>query len=83
MNFCLWVVALDLRHLQRVKHVLVNLSPTRPFSQLRKALFEAYEPSMDSKQDELLDASELCNRRPTELLSRMRYLMELSNPQLY
>ena len=57
--------ALDLRHLQRVKHVLVNLSPTRPFSQLRKALFEAYEPSMDSKLDELLDAAELGDRRTT------------------
>ena len=69
------VVALNLRHLQRVKHVLVNLSPTRTFSQLRKALFEAYEPSMDSKLDELLDASELGDRRPTELLSHMRHLM--------
>ena len=69
------LVALDLRHLQRVKHVLVNLSPTRPFSQLRNALFEAYEPSIDSKLDGLLDASELGDRRPTELLSRMRHLM--------
>ena len=70
------LVALDIRHLQQVKHVLVNLSPTHPFSQLRKALFEAYEPSMDSKLDELLNASELGDRRPTELLSRMRHLME-------
>ena len=55
--------------------MLVNLSLTPPFSQLRKALFEANEPSMDSKLDELLDASELGDRRPTELLSRMRHLM--------
>jgi len=32
------LVALDLRHLQRIKHVpvLANLSPTCPFSQVRK-----------------------------------------------
>jgi len=69
------LVALDFRHLERVQNVLNNLNPVRPYSQMRVALLEAYEPSTERKLDELLYATELGDSRPTELLARMKSLM--------
>ena len=73
------LVALDLRHLQREKHVLFNLSPTRPFSQLRKALFECLRPMnlpwIANWTNCLMLQNSVIDGRPTELLSRMRHLM--------
>ena len=75
LKYELLLSALDLRHLQRIEHVLANLNPIYPFTQVRKALFEIYEPSTDKKLDELLYATELGDGRPTELLARMKTLM--------
>ena len=65
--------SLDLRHLQRVEHVL--LDPVFPYSYLKAALIKIFDQTEEHKLDQLLHACELGDRKPTELLAEMRKLL--------
>ena len=67
--------SLDLRHLQRVEHVLLDLDPVFPYSYLKAALIKIFNQTEEHKLDQLLHACELGDRKPTELLAEMRKLL--------
>ena len=67
--------SLDLRHLQRVEHVLLDLDPVFPYSYLKAALIKIFDQTEEHKLDQLLHACELGDRKPTELLAEMRKLL--------
>ncbi|XP_064458440.1 uncharacterized protein LOC135368832 [Ornithodoros turicata] len=58
-----------------VYDVLANPSPTTPYDQLKKALLQRTTASSRSRLQQLLSAEELGDRRPTQLLRRMRQLL--------
>ena len=51
--------SLDLRHLQRVEHVLLDLDPVFPYSYLKAALIKIFDQTEEHKLDQLLHACEL------------------------
>ena len=61
----------DLRHLQRVEHVLLDLDPVFPYSYLKTALVKIFGQTEEHQLDQLLHACELGDRKPTELLAEM------------
>ena len=65
----------DLRHLQRVEHVLIDLDPVFPYSYLKAALIKIFGQTEEHKLDQLLHACELGHSKPTELLAEMRRLL--------
>ena len=67
--------SLDLRHLQRVEHVLLDLDPVYPYSYLKAALVKIFGQTEEHQVDQLLHACELGDRKPTELLAEMRKLL--------
>ena len=67
--------SLDLRHLQRVEHVLLDLDPVYPYSYLKAALVKIFGQTKEHQLDQLLHACELGDRKPTELLAEMRKLL--------
>ena len=67
--------SLDLRHLQRVEHELLNLDPVYPYSYLKTALVKIFGQTKEHKLDQLLHACELGDRKPTELLAEMHKLL--------
>ncbi|XP_064486643.1 uncharacterized protein LOC135398971 [Ornithodoros turicata] len=58
-----------------VYDVLANPSPTTPYDQLKQALLQRTTSSSRSRLQQLLSAEELGDRRPTQLLRRMRQLL--------
>ena len=67
--------SLDLRHLQRVEHVLLDLDPVFPYSYLKTALIKIFGQPKEHQLHQLLHACELDDRKPTELLAEMRKLL--------
>ena len=67
--------SLDLRHLQRVEHELLDLDPVYPYSYLKTALVKIFGQNKEHKLDQLLHACELGDRKPTELLAEMHKLL--------
>ena len=67
--------SLDLRHLQRVEHVLLDLDPVFPYSYLKVAPIKTFGQTEEHKLDQLLHACELGDRKPTELLAEVRKLL--------
>ena len=67
--------SLDLRHLQRVEHVLLDLNPMYPYSYLKAALVKIFGQTEEHQLGQLLHARELGDRKPTELLAEMRKLL--------
>ena len=65
--------SLELRHLQRVEHVL--LDTVYSHSYLKAALVEIFEQTEEHQLDQLLHACDLGDRKPTELLAEMRKLL--------
>ena len=64
--------SLDLRHLQRVEHVLLDLDPVFPYSYLKAALVKIFGQTEEHQLDQLLHACELGDRRPTEMRKLLR-----------
>ncbi|XP_064469983.1 uncharacterized protein LOC135384726 [Ornithodoros turicata] len=60
---------------EEVYDVLATSSPTPPYDQLKKALLQRITVSDRSCIQQLLSAEELGDRRPTQLLRRMRQLL--------
>ena len=71
----LLLTALDLRHLQKLEHVLADIDRTYPYSHIREEIFNVFAPSVDRRLDELLYDTELGDRKLTELLHVMKKLM--------
>ena len=67
--------ALDLRHLERLEHVLYQVNSERPYTELKNEIRRIFSPSREKDIDELLYKLELGDRQPTELLFRMRKLL--------
>jgi len=77
-RFELSLGSLDLRHLQKVRHVLQDLHKENPYIQIKLALSQAYSVSRRKQIDELLYHTSL-DHRPTELLAHMRELLGQTN----
>ncbi|XP_064485123.1 uncharacterized protein LOC135397445 [Ornithodoros turicata] len=60
---------------EEVYDILAAPSPTTPYDQLKKALLQRTTASDRSRIQQLLSAEELGDRRPTQLLRRMRQLL--------
>ena len=71
----LFLSSLDLRHLQRVEHVLLDLDTVYSYSYLKAALVKAFGQTEEHKLYQLLHACDLGHRKPTELLAEMRKLL--------
>ena len=67
--------ALDLRHLERLEHVLYQVNSERLYTELKNEIRRIFSPSREKDIDELLYKLELGDRQPTELLFRMRKLL--------
>ena len=67
--------SLDLRHLQKVRHVLQDLHGKFSYFQLEEALMRTYSTPRSKQIDELLHRTALGDRQPTELLAHMRELL--------
>ena len=67
--------SLDLRHLQRVEHVLLDLDPMYPYSYLEAALAKILGQTEEHQLGQLLHVCELDDCKPTELLAEMRKLL--------
>ena len=65
----------DLRHLQRVEHVLLGLNPMYPYSYLKAALVKIFGQTEEHQLDQLLYAYDLGDHKPTELLAEMFKLL--------
>ena len=66
---------LELRHLQRVEHVLLDLDPVYPYSYLKAALVEIFGQTKEHQLDQLMHACDLGDQKPMELLAEMRKLL--------
>lgn len=60
---------------EEVYDILASPSPTTPYDQLKNALLQRTTASDRSRIQQLLSAEELGDRRPTQLLRRMRQLL--------
>ena len=67
--------SLDLRHLQRVEHVLLDLDPMYPYSYLKAALAKIFGQTEEHQLGQLVHACELGDCKPMELLAEMRKLL--------
>ena len=67
--------SLDLRHIQRVEHVLLDLDTVYPYSYLKTALVKAFGQTEEHQLYQLLHACDLGDRKHTELLAEMRKLL--------
>ena len=76
--------SLDLRHLQKVRHVLQDLHGEFSYFQLKEALMRTYSTPRSKQIDELLHRTALGDRQPTELLAHMRELLGTRDaPELF
>jgi len=73
-RFELVLCALDLHHLEKLEHVLDNLSDL-PYSQLRGEIIQIFAPTEETNLNRLLYDVQLGEKQPTELLFEMRKLM--------
>ena len=65
-----------MRHFQKLRHVLPNLSPKHSYEQLKTALLQHYAPSEDENLECLLHQTRLTSKiTPSQLLDRMRSLI--------
>ena len=70
------LAALNVRHFQKLRHVLPNLSPKHSYQQLKTALLQRYAPSEDENLECLLHQTRLTSDiTPSQLLARMRSLI--------
>ena len=71
----------DQRHLKKVERHLTQLG-SQPYSQIKQALILAYTPSKEQDINELLYHTQLGDRKPSDLLEKMRKLLETDNTHL-
>ena len=67
--------SLDLQHLQRVEHRLLDLDPVFLYSYLKAALVKIFGQTEEHQLHQLLHACESGNCKPTELLAKKRKLL--------
>ena len=67
--------SLELRQLQCVEHVLLDLDPVYSYSCLKAALVEIFGQTEEHQLDQLLHACDLGERKATELLAEMGKLL--------
>ena len=72
--------SLELRHLQRVEHVLLDLDLMYPYSYLKAALVKIFGQTEEHQLGQLLRTCELGDCKPMELLAEMHKLLGLRDP---
>ena len=74
-RFSLVLSALDLKYIQKIQHV-VQSPTTHPYQDIKSALIKACKLNENDRLDILFNRTELSDRKPSEMLSHMRQLLE-------
>ena len=74
-RFSLVLSALDLKYIQKIQHV-VRSPTTHPYQDIKLALIKACKLNENDRLDILFNRTELGDRKPSEMLSHMRQLLE-------
>ena len=74
-RFTLLMRSLDLHHLQSVEQCLARLNSDLPYSHLKSALLQNYQPSESTRLDKLLYFTQLGDKKPSNLLFEMQKLL--------
>ena len=74
-RFSLVLSALDLKYIQKIQHV-VRSPTTHPYQDIKSALIKACKLNENDRLDILFNRTELGDRKPSEMLSHMRLLLE-------
>ena len=74
-RFSLVLSALDLKYIQKIQHV-VRSPTTHPYQDIKSALIKACKLNENDRLDILFNRTELGDRKPSEMFSHIRQLLE-------